>query len=109
MSESFNAQIKKFKGLLLHELVEKLRELIMEKRYLRKKLARQWPEGILPNVMKELNLISNHLKVIKVSVSDDYIAEVTLLDQWNNQKKANSGLAESQMFLQGVSSYWEAM
>jgi len=40
VSESFNAQIKKFKGLLLHELVEKLRELIMEKRYLRKKLAR---------------------------------------------------------------------
>ena len=34
-----------------------------------------------------MNLISNHLKVIKVSVSDDYIAEVTLLDQWNNQKK----------------------
>jgi len=59
VSESFNAQIKKFKGLLQHELVDKLRELIMEKRYLRKKLARQWPEEILPNVMKELNLISN--------------------------------------------------
>ena len=87
VSESFNAQIKKFKGLLLHELVDKLRELIMEKRYLRKKLARQWPEGILPNVMKELNLISNQLKVIKVLVSDDYIVEVTLLDQWNNQKR----------------------
>ena len=71
MSESFNAQVKKFKGLLLHELVDKLRELIMEKRYLIKKLARQWPEGILPNVMKELNLISNQLKVIKVLVSDD--------------------------------------
>jgi len=40
VSESFNAQVKKFKGLLLHELVDKLRELIMEKRYLRKKLAR---------------------------------------------------------------------
>ena len=86
VSESFNAQVKKFKGLLLHELVDKLRELIMEKRYLRKKLARQWPEGILPNVMKELNLISNQLKVIKVTVSDDYIAEVTLLDHWNNKK-----------------------
>ena len=41
VSESFNAQVKKFKGLLLYELVDKLRELIMEKRYLRKKLARQ--------------------------------------------------------------------
>jgi hypothetical protein len=32
--------VKKFKGLLLHELVDKLRELIMEKRYLRKRLDR---------------------------------------------------------------------
>ena len=59
--------------------------------------------------MKELNLISNQLKVIKVTVSDDYIAEVTLLDQWNNKKKAYSRPAESQMFLQGVASYWKAM
>ena len=52
----------------------------MEKRYLRKKLARQWHDRISPNVMKELNLISNQLKVIKVTVSDDDIAEVTILD-----------------------------
>jgi thymidylate synthase len=30
VSESFNAQIKKFKGLLLHELVDRIRELIMQ-------------------------------------------------------------------------------
>jgi hypothetical protein len=87
VSESFNAQIKKFKGLLLHELVDRIRELIMEKRYTRKMLARQWMEGILPNVMKDLNLISKHLKVVKVSVSDVDIAEVTILDEWNNQKR----------------------
>jgi hypothetical protein len=87
VSESFNAQVKKFKGLLLHELVDKLRELIMEKRYLRKRLARQWHDRILPNVLKELNVISKQLKVIKVTVSDDDIAEVTLLDQWNNHKR----------------------
>ena len=87
VSESFNAQVKKFKGLLLHELVDKLRELIMEKRYLRKKLARQLHDRILPNVIKELNLISNHLTVLKVSVSDGDIAEVTIVDQWNNQKR----------------------
>ena len=40
VSESFNSQIKKFKGLLIHELVDGLRELIMEKRYLRKKIGR---------------------------------------------------------------------
>jgi hypothetical protein len=87
VSESFNAQVKKLKGLNLHELVDRLRELIMEKRYLRKTIARQWEDGILPNVMKELNLISKNLKVVKVSVSDDDIAEVTILDDWNNQKR----------------------
>jgi hypothetical protein len=30
--ESFNSQIRHLKGLLLHELVDGLRELIMEKR-----------------------------------------------------------------------------
>ena len=38
VSESFNAQIRHLKGLLLHELVDGLRELIMEKRYLRRKI-----------------------------------------------------------------------
>jgi hypothetical protein len=87
VSESFNAQVKKFKGLLLHELVDKLRELIIEKRYLKKKLARQWHDIILPNVTKEMNVISKQLKVIKVTVSDDDIAEVTILDNWNKQRR----------------------
>jgi hypothetical protein len=84
VSESFNAQIKKFKGLLLHELVDKIRELIMEKRYTRKMLARQWEDGILPNVLKDLDLISKNLTVVKVIVSDVDIAELTILDDWNN-------------------------
>ena len=85
--KSFNAQVKHLKGLFVHELVDRIRELIMEKRYLRKKIARQWEDGILPGVIKDLNLISNHLKVVKVKVSDDDIAEVTLSDDWNNQKR----------------------
>lgn len=87
VSESFNAQVKHLKGLLLHELVDGLRELIMEKRYLRRKIGRQLEDGILPAVMKELNLISKSLKVVKVARSDDQFAEVTLLDQWNNTKR----------------------
>jgi hypothetical protein len=58
------------------------REPIMEKRYLRKKIARQWED--LPSVMKELNIISSNLKVVKVVACDDGMAEVTLLDDWNN-------------------------
>ena len=58
VSESFNAQIKHLKGLHLHELVDRIRELIMEKRYIRKKLEQQWQDGVLPQVMKDLNVIS---------------------------------------------------
>jgi len=87
ISESFNAQIRHMKGLLLHELVDGLRELIMEKRFLRRKIAREMRDGILPNVMKELNAISNNLKVVKVSSSDEDVAEVTFLDNWNNQRR----------------------
>ena len=35
----------------------------------------------------DLNLISKNLKVVKVKVSDDEFAEVTLLDDWNNHKR----------------------
>ena len=52
----------------------------MEKRYIRKKIARQWGDGILLGVMKDLNAISNNLKVVKVVACDDGIAEVTILD-----------------------------
>ena len=76
MLESFNAQIKKLKGLHLHELCDRLRELIMEKWYIRKKIARQWEDGILPGVLKDLNAISKNLKVVKVATCDDGIAEV---------------------------------
>jgi hypothetical protein len=59
----------------------------MEKRYIRKQIGQQWQDGILPSVMKELNLISNNLKVVKVTVSDEGFAEVTLIDEWNNHKR----------------------
>jgi Flp pilus assembly protein TadB len=41
VSRSFNAQIKDFKGLHIHELIDRIRELIMEKRYLRKKITQK--------------------------------------------------------------------
>ena len=75
------------KGLLIHELVDGLREMVMEKRFLRRKCGREMTGDILPSVIKELNLISNNLKVVKIKVSDDDFAEVTLLDDWNNPKR----------------------
>ena len=75
------------KGLLLHELVDGLRELIMEKRYLRKQITSKMVDGILPNVIKKLNQVSNNLRVVNVTRSDDDCAEVTLVDANNNTRR----------------------
>jgi hypothetical protein len=87
ISESFNSQIRHLKGLLLRELVDGLRELIMAKRYLRKQIASKMAEGILPNVLKELNQVSSNLRILKVARSDDDCAEVTLVDAYNNTRR----------------------
>jgi len=71
----------------LHELVDGIRELIMEKRYLRRQIGKDMHDGILPNVIKDLDTISKNLKVVKVARSDEDIAEVTLIDDWNNHKR----------------------
>jgi hypothetical protein len=93
--ESFNSQVKHMKGLLVHELVDGMREMVMQKRYLRRKIGREMAVDILPNVIKELNLITSNLKVVKISISDDDFAEVTLLDDWNNTKRHNVDLVNS--------------
>ena len=72
---------------MLYELVDGIRELIMEKRYLRRQIGKDMQDGILPNVIKDLNTISKNLKVVKVARSDEGIAEVTLIDDWNNHKR----------------------
>ena len=87
VAESFNSQVKDMKGLLIHELVDGIREMVMQKRYLRRNIGKAMADEILPNVIKELNLITNNLKVVKVAISDEDFAEVTLLDDWNNTKR----------------------
>jgi hypothetical protein len=84
---SLNAQMRHYKGLLLHELVDGMRELFMEKWYLRKVIGRKMEGHIMPSVIKELNAISKTLQVVKVTRSDDDIAEVTLIDQWNDTRR----------------------
>jgi len=96
------------KGLLLHELVDGLRELIMEKRYLRKQIASKMVDAILPNVLKELNQVSNNLRVVKVARSDDDCAEVTLVDANNNTRRRTVDL-KNQLLLQSLAGNWKAM
>jgi hypothetical protein len=42
---------------------------------------------VLPQVTKDLHLISKNLKVVKITVSDEDFAEVTLPGDSNNQRK----------------------
>ena len=46
ISKSFNSQIRQLKGLLLHELVDGIKDFILEKRYLRKQIANKMVERI---------------------------------------------------------------
>lgn len=86
-SESFNNQIKSLKGLHLHELVDSLRELFMEKMYLRRQVGEKLTDGILPSVIKQLNAATTNLKVVKVARSDDDMAEITLVESDNNTRR----------------------
>jgi hypothetical protein len=87
VSESFNNQIKGLKGLLLHELVDSIREMIMEKFALRRDCASKMDDEILPSVMKELNTATSNLKVVKVARSDHGFAEVTMVESDNSTQR----------------------
>ncbi|XP_052161924.1 uncharacterized protein LOC127779225 [Oryza glaberrima] len=87
VSESFNAHIRNLKGLLPHELVDSIRELIMEKMATRRDVGKKMDDGIIPGVMKQLNDATSLLKVVKIARSDDGFAEVTLVDTDNKTRR----------------------
>ena len=55
--ESFNAKIKKLKGLMVYEIFDKIRQMIMQKMVLRNKIANVHYVGhvIIPSVVKALH------------------------------------------------------
>lgn len=83
ISESFNKQIKPLRDLLIHELVDGIREIFMENCAARRTIGRLMDDGILPSVIMELNKASNNLRVVKIGRGDDDFAEVTLVDPDN--------------------------
>ncbi|XP_044960337.1 uncharacterized protein LOC123411455 isoform X1 [Hordeum vulgare subsp. vulgare] len=58
ISESFNKQIKDFKGINVLNLFDKIREIITEKFYIRGQVSKQLKGRILPHVIKQLNALS---------------------------------------------------
>lgn len=68
------------KMLHLHKLVDSLRKLMMKKMCLRRQVGKKLPDGILPNVIKELNATSNNLRVVKIARPDDDMAVMAFVD-----------------------------
>jgi hypothetical protein len=58
ISESFNKQIKDFKGLNVCNLFDRIRELITEKFCVRRQIGERLKSRILPHVIKQLNALS---------------------------------------------------
>ena len=87
ISESFNKQIKPFKGLNVDELVDSIREMVMTKFSIRRVIGRNLETSILPSVLKDLHAKSRLLGNANISRSDDLVAEVTLLENESNPRR----------------------
>ncbi|XP_047070954.1 uncharacterized protein LOC124679197 [Lolium rigidum] len=61
ISECFNNWIKDYKDLPVDFLMDKIREMIQEKMYTRKEIAKRLEGTILPSVLHELNMKSRAL------------------------------------------------
>ena len=79
--ECFNAKVKSLKGLMVWEIFDKIRVLIMEKLELQKRIAKLKYAGhtIIPSVVMALNALAKelHLKLCKVSPEDGEVSYIS--------------------------------
>ncbi|CAN6363417.1 unnamed protein product [Urochloa humidicola] len=64
IAETFNSWVRNEKSLHVVDLMDRIRQMEMDKMFLRRKIARKLEGKILPNVMKELNARSRGLKYV---------------------------------------------
>jgi len=62
IAETFNSWIRQEKSLPVIDLMDRIRQLLMQKMFLRRKIARKLKDKMLPNIMKDLNSRSRGLK-----------------------------------------------
>ena len=62
IAETFNSWIRQEKSLPVIGLMDRIRQLLMQKMFLRRKIARKFQNKMLPNIMKDLNSRSRGLK-----------------------------------------------
>jgi hypothetical protein len=81
LAECFNAKFKSVKGFLLWQAFDKIRQMIMIKMALRKRIAKTQYVGhqMLPSLIKALHLEARELKM-KCIRSDKYEGEVAYID-----------------------------
>jgi hypothetical protein len=64
IAETFNSWIRKEKAQPVIPLMDRIRQLIMEKHDTRRDLAKKWTSRILPHITKDLNARSRNLKYV---------------------------------------------
>jgi hypothetical protein len=62
IAETFNSWIRHEKSLPVIDLMDRIRQLLMQKMFLTRKIARKLQDKMLPNIMKDLNSRSKELK-----------------------------------------------
>jgi hypothetical protein len=77
LAECFNNWIKKYKGLNLDDLMDKIRQLIMDKWDERRTISKKFEGLILPHIIKNLKEQSRNLDM-DVHRSGDILAEVSV-------------------------------
>jgi len=77
LAECFNNWIKQFKGLNLDDLMDKIRQLIMDKWDVRRTVSRKIEGLILPHIIKNLKEQSRNLDM-DVQRSGDILAKVSV-------------------------------
>ena len=75
IAETFNSWIKKEKAQPIIPLMDRIRQMIMEKLDLRRTLANKLKDKILPHITKELHERSRNLKYV-IHKGHNNIAEI---------------------------------
>jgi aryl carrier-like protein len=76
IAEVFNNWIKDYKDLLVCDLADKIRLMIMQLFHKRRRIGRRLEGKILPSIIAQLNARTRGLGHLEVIKGDDYVAEV---------------------------------
>ena len=108
LAECFNAKFKSVKGLLLWQAFDKIRQMIMIKMALRKRIAETQYVGhlMLPSLIKALHAKARGLRMKCIRPST-YEAEVTYTDSKNREWRYPVNLATNECSCRQWQIHWK--